>query len=112
MMSAGSLNRHMIVERPVTSQDATYGTATTTWQLVGAWWVSALDIIGKEATQDSMRQYTRPCRVRMRYTDKIDPTMRLRLGSRVLQIVGIAEIGLREGLEILAEQYSTTGVSA
>ncbi len=112
MLNAGRLNRCVTVERPVVTPDPTYGTPVTTWQPVCTWWASALDIIGKEATQDAMRQYTRPCRLTGRWTDRIDPTMRLRLGSRLLQIVGIAEIGVRQGLEILAEQYSTTGGGA
>lgn len=113
LINVARLRRRVLVERPVTQQDPDYGSQQTTgWVPVGTWWAEVLDVIGKEATQDSMRALTRPSRVRMRWTDKVDPTMRLTVDGRVMQIVGIAEIGRRDGLELLVEQYSTSGGGA
>ncbi|SEQ60411.1 Phage head-tail joining protein [Sphingobium sp. YR768] len=52
----------------------------------------------------------RPARVRMRFREDITPDMRFIFGSRIMQIVsGPAELGRREALEFMVEEYRPAG---
>ena len=53
----------------------------------------------------------KPCRVRIRYRTDVTSDMRLRIRSEEYRIVsGPVELGLREALEMLAEQVTPEGV--
>jgi SPP1 family predicted phage head-tail adaptor len=56
---------------------------------------------------------SRPARIRIRYRDDITANMRVIYGARTMEIVaGPAEIGRREGLELMVVEYSTRGNAA
>lgn len=114
MITAGELDRRLRIERPVpdTSLD---GAGSGSWALVGEIWAGVKDMLPSrgERLAEGINIATRPARVRMRWRNDITPDMRFVMGNRVMQIIaGPAEIGWRDGLEFMVEDYSTAGSGA
>ncbi|KQS50966.1 phage head completion protein [Sphingomonas sp. Leaf198] len=79
------------------------------WELVEEIWVGIQDKLPSrgEQLEGGFTTSTRPARVRMYWRDDIDPSMRLVLGDRIMQIVaGPAELGRRGGTELMVEDYN------
>jgi head-tail adaptor len=75
-------------------------------------WASVKDALPSRAEKlaDGINMAARPARVRMRFRDDVTPDMRFVMGSRIMQIVsGPAELGRREALEFMVEEYSPAG---
>lgn len=110
-MRIGNLDSRVRVEQKVVSNDADYGSEVITWVKYKEAWASILDVTTKmqEETNSDLRLLKQPCRVQMRYDKNIDVTMRIVMldrDDRVLQIVSQpAEIGRREAIEFMAENY-------
>lgn len=111
-MNIGKLDRYVRVEKPTVVKDDTYGSETITWVTHAEVWASVQDVLAnrQEATKTDLRLLTRPCKVVMRYDSTINATMRIVLldrDNRILQIVSApAEIGRREALEMICEEFS------
>lgn len=114
-LPAGSLNKQIRIERPV-SDVSFKGAGSGNWALVDdGVWASVQDMLPSrgEKLADGINVATRPARVRMRYREDITPDMRFVYGARVMQITaGPAEIGTREGVEFMVEEYSPAGNGA
>lgn len=110
-MLIGKLDRYIRVEQKHVQHDADYGSEEITWKTYRECWASVQDVVGRnqEATVYDLRLLKRPCKVQMRYDPNIDATMRIIMldrDNRVLQIVTApAEIGRREMIEFMAEDY-------
>lgn len=108
------LNRRIRIERPV-SDDSFTGAGSGSWALIAPVWAEVKDVLPSRAERlaDGVNVATRPARVRIRWRDDVTPAMRFVMGERVMQIVaGPAEIGRREELEFMVEDYSTAGGGA
>lgn len=107
-----SLDRKVVIEKPVITKDS-IGAAARTWQQVATVWAEVMDTLPSraESVQAGVQQQTQAARVRIRWRSDINATMRVRdERGRVLQIVGgPSEIGRRQYLEIYCEAYSTAG---
>jgi head-tail adaptor len=115
MIDAKDLDREIQFEQKV--RPAGKGKAgQETWQPVGGIaWAQVRDALPSrsENTEDGLPIATRRARVRLRYRDDITPDMRILYGARTMQIIaGPVELGRREGLELMAEDYSTAGTGA
>lgn len=125
-MKAGILDRRVRIERPVAS-GAFDGAGSGEWELVATVWANVQDALPSrgEKLAQGLNVATRPARVRIRYRDGITPAMRFVLGAtvsagavdysgaRIMQIVaGPAELGRRDGMEFMVEDYSSAGNSA
>lgn len=117
MISARDLDTRIAFERNV--RPAGRGKAgQESWQPIGdPVWAQVRDALPSrsESTDDGLTIATRRARVRLRYRDDITPDMRVvdLDGGRLMRIVsGPAELGRREWLELMAEDYSTTGSGA
>lgn len=113
-LAAGDLNRRVTIQRPVadTSFD---GAGSGTWTEVATVWAQVQDVLPSRAERmaDGINIATRPARVRMRFRSDVTPDMRFVMGERIMQIVaGPAEIGRRDGLEFMVEDYSSAGNGA
>lgn len=124
-LAAGSLDRRIRIERPVA--DASFkGAGSGTWEPVATVWASVQDMLPSrsEKIADGINIATRPSRVRMHYREGIDASMRVLVGrylkdgdgnrywktTRTAQIITVpAEMGNRDGLEFMIEDYSTAG---
>ena len=113
-LDTGSLDRRIRIERPVadTSFD---GAGSGTWALVAEVAASVQDALPSRAERlaDGANSAGRPARVRMRYRADVTPNMRFVMGGRIMQIIaGPAELGRRDGLEFMVEDYSPAGNTA
>lgn len=111
-MNLGKLDRFIRIEQKTVTHDTDFGGEVITWTTYIETWASIEDIAirNQEKTNTNLRTLSRPCRVMTRYKNGIDATMRIVVldrDNRVLQIVTApAEIGRREALEMLCEEYS------
>ena len=113
-VSIGALNRRIRIEKPVPDTSLT-GAGSGTWELLGEAWASVEDVLPNRAERlaDGLNIATRPARVRLRYRDDVTPSMRFVMGDRVMQIIAEpAEIGFRDALEFMVEDYSSAGTGA
>ncbi|WP_288935068.1 head-tail adaptor protein [uncultured Sphingomonas sp.] len=114
LLSPGQLNRRVRIERKVKNTSFS-GAGSGSWALVAEVWASVLDVLPSRAEQlgEGISIETRPARVRMRFRTDIDSSMRFVMGNRVMQIIaGPAEVGFREGIEFMVEDFSVAGNGA
>lgn len=127
-LAAGSLDRRIRIERPV-PDDALDGAGSGTWELLTERAASVQDMLPSrgERMADGINVAARPARVRMRYRTDISASMRVLVGrylrdaddnlywhtDRTAQIITVpAEIGFRDGLEFMIEDYTSAGNAA
>lgn len=125
ILAAGSLRHEVRFERPI-PDDAIDGAGSGEWLPVATVRAQLRDVLPSrgEKLVDGLNIATRPTRVRIRYREGLSADMRIVIGrtlkdaagepywqsDRVTQIVsGPAELGQREGLEFMVEDYSTAG---
>lgn len=113
-------NRRIQIERPVadTSLD---GAGSGAWESVGPpIAASVVDVLpsrdNDETKANGITLATRPARVRMRFRTDLDASMRFVMTKpfpRLMQIIaGPAEVGVRDELEFMVEDYSSAGNTA
>jgi head-tail adaptor len=116
-MQAGKMRHRITIQTNTPTQDA-YGTAIASWSTFnGAARIPAEveDALPSkaESTTDALRIATRPARLRIRFRPGVTSAMRILIhgaSDRTCRIVaGPAELGRREGLEFMIEEYSTQG---
>lgn len=109
---ASRLDTRVRIERKSVIADPLYGTETVTWVEFATVWAEVEDVLPSRAERlaDSIVIANRPARIRMRHLAGITPDMRVIVGNCALQIVsGPAELGRREGIELIVEQHSSEG---
>lgn len=111
---ASRWNRRLRIERPV--GDGSFdGAGSGTWERAADCWASVQDVLPSRAERldGGISIANRPARVRMRYRTDVDASMRFVMDGRVLQIIsGPAEVGFREEVEFMVENYSASGGGA
>lgn len=114
-MRVGQLDRYIRIEHQSVVKDPDYGSEVVTWATYKECWAQVSDITtrSQEATNSDLRLLKRPCKITVRYDDGINSTMRIVMldrGNRLLEIVSKpAEIGRREAMEFMAEDYEVNG---
>ena len=115
---ASRYNRQIQIQRPV-SDGAFDGAGSGTWANVGKpIWASVVDALPSrsENLAEGIDIATRPARVRMRFRTDITSKMRFVMTKplpRVMQIIaGPAEVGVRDEVEFMVEEYSAAGNGA
>lgn len=111
---ASKLDARIRIECKSITHDAAYGTEQVVWTEFATVWAEVQDVLPSRAERlaDSIVIANRPARIRMRHLAGITPNMRVIIGTRILQIVsGPAELGRREGIELIVEQHSTEGAA-
>ena len=117
-MKAGQLDRRIRLDAKQVTQDPDYGTETITWATFATVWANVQDVLPSKAESqaEGIRIEERPSRVRIRYLAGVTSDMRvvrLDSGNRVMKIIaGPAELGRREGIELMCTEYSTAGEAA
>jgi head-tail adaptor len=113
-MRAARLNKNITIEYKVTTQDADYGTDIITWTTLYANVpAEVMDVLpgNAEKLSPGIEISANPSRIRTRWIPNLDSSMRITIHGepdRVCQIVaGPAEIGKREGIEMMVVLYST-----
>lgn len=116
-MKAGTLDRLLRIERPV-ADDSLDGAGSGTWEpVVEKVWASVQDMLPSrsERLANGFNVAARPSRVRMYWRDDVAGNMRfvdITDGDpgRIMQIVsGPANLGRRDGMEFMVEDYTPAG---
>lgn len=86
-MRAGQLRQRVTIESPTETQGST-GAITTTWSEVDTVWAAVEPASGTERWVQSLdvRLADRMTRVRMRYRDDVDETMRITFGDLMMNV--------------------------
>jgi head-tail adaptor len=114
MPGVGRFDRLVRIERPV-EDTSLKGAGSGAWEPVAEVMAEVRDALPSrgERLAAGINVATRPSRVRIRWREGVTPAMRFVMGDRIMQIVaGPAELGRREVLEFMAEDYSTAGGGA
>lgn len=112
---AGRLKERVTIKERIATQDPIYGTMTYSWEELATVWAEVQDVLPSrsERVADGINIANRPARVRMRYREDVDSTMRFEVNGRTLHIIaGPAELGFRQGVEFVAEELTTAGEEA
>lgn len=115
IISSRDLDKVLNIERPVPDTDPD-GAGSGTWALVAKEvYAQVEDMLPSrgERLADGINVASRPARVRMYFREDVTPAMRFVMGSRIMDITaGPAELGYREGLEFMVEDYTSAGNAA
>ena len=109
-MNPGPLDTRVRIEYQTTTQDADYGTPVITWTLLAVVWANVQDVMPSrsESVRQGLEVARNQTRVRWRYRSDVDSSMRIVIGSRILQIIaGPAELGRHEFNECMCEESSS-----
>ncbi len=127
-MRSGTIDCQISVEQKSITRDPSYNTEIVTWApLVAApgspviaerWWAQVQDTLPSrsEAVKQGIATASRQTRVRMRYRNDIDSSMRVTIHqdtSVVYQIISgpvdVTNEGRKRMIEFVCEKFSTTG---
>lgn len=107
---AGPLDKRVWLQLRTETRDVATNAQIFSWADQVQVWArvleSATDAGAGMQVEGSFEAYARPTRVFIRHRSLDKATMRLRLGSRVLRIIGTAEIGRRWRLELACEEWA------
>lgn len=104
------LNTRCRIEYKSIAQDPDYGTEVITWTLLATVWCEKQDFLPSksESIQGGVEVSTGKSRIRIRFREDIDTSMRCIIKSKTYQIVAEpAEIGRREYTEFVIEKYTS-----
>lgn len=107
-----NLDRRVKIEKKSVTREPKFNSAVTTWVPHVEVWAEVVDALPSrsESVRQGLNQARNQTRIRIRYLEGIDSTMRIRYRDRTLQIVGgPAELGRKEYLELMCEEYTTAG---
>lgn len=117
-MRAGNMDRSVSIEFPIFEESAAYGRQLVRWDRLVTCRAQVVEMMPSrsEAVRQGLATARNQTRVRMRYRNDIDSTMRIIVhgGDQdiVYQIVGgPAMLGRQDALEMVCERYSTTGAA-
>lgn len=105
-MKAGNLRHRVTIQRSTDALDATTQEITQTWTTLATVWAEVLDMSGSERFRAAQVQPGATVTVRIRYRDDVTSKMRIRHGSRYLNIESVIDMEgrNRERLLICSEQ--------
>lgn len=113
---SGKRDTLITFQAATSTQNSTYGTRTKTWaDVTPTEWAEVKDILPSRAEdiEDSIDLTQRNCRVRTLYRSDITPQHRVKIGSRILEIIAgpvvLGTPGRPEGLEMICVENSTQG---
>ena len=107
-MQAGQLYQAVTIEQKSVVRDADFGSEKIVWIPFAAnIRANASDLHGAEAVRQNLRVGTRGVKVSMRWRPGVTTDMRIRdRDGRLFQIISIAEIQPRRGLDVLCEEFT------
>lgn len=108
---ASRLNRRILIERPIADR-AFDGAGSGGWERVDEVHAEVRDVLpGRlDRAAEAFLTMTRPSRIRIRYRTDITPDMRFVFEGRIMRIIsGPAELGRREAVEFLVQEYRPAG---
>ena len=105
-MKAGTLDRRVVIETSVETQDTT-GAPVSAWSTFAAVWASRRDTTGRERVLAGAETAMADAVYRIRWLPGVTAKMRLIEGPNVWDIVALAELGRHVGLELTCTRVQT-----
>ena len=102
-MDPSNLDRRITIQEPVVSKDGYGEDVVTGWTPVATVWAQVIPVSGREYFDAAAIRAEKTTRFRIRWRSGVTEAMRIVYDGRSYDILGIVEIGRREGLEIRAE---------
>jgi SPP1 family predicted phage head-tail adaptor len=105
MMPAGARNRRIRIERSVPTVN-TLNEQVPNWLLLARVWAEKLDVSDSERVRSAEVSAEITSRFRIKWSslvEDVNPRDRVVYNNQVYNIVGVKEIGNRDGVEISAE---------
>jgi SPP1 family predicted phage head-tail adaptor len=102
-MNAGKLDRKIRIESRVETQND-YGEAVISYVLLANVWAEVIPLSGREFFTAAQFVPEARLKIKIRYRSDIDERCRIIFESVPYDILHIAEIGRREGLEIMVKK--------
>ena len=103
----------MIEQRTLSARSANYGSEVSVWAALAAVWGAQVDTVntrqgGEEHVDANVRVRSSLTQILIRYRSDVTSDMRINwpARNRLFQIVGLAEVGRRDGLQLSCEEYS------
>lgn len=96
----GQMTERVRVEQPTEVRNR-FGESVQSWATYAERWASIEELSSREFLSQGQQQTEITHRVRMRYLDGMEPTMRLVWRDRTLEIVSLLEHGNRSRHELL-----------
>ena len=104
-MTSPSDLRHRLTLQEVQRVSDGAGGATTSWTDVAEVWAQATPVGGSEGVEAGRLEGKRAYEIMLRYRDGVRPAMRFVFGTRVLEILTVADVGeRRRWLRCLCEE--------
>lgn len=101
---AGKLNKRVDIERAVQTSDGGGG-FTESWEIFKSVWAHVQPLRGREDFDDFRIHGKVNYRITIRYTQGVEPKMRVNLGGRIFNIRAVMNIDeADEVLELMAEE--------
>ena len=101
-MKAGLLTKRITIQEFSESQND-YGEPVKSWSTFATKWAKVTDVSGKEEFRNFQTTASTLTQFRIRHKTGITTKMRISYNSEFYNILSIAEIGRKEGLNLLAE---------
>ena len=107
-MLPGRLDRRIVIQVNTPPQNG-YGESVPAWTVLATVWAQVIPVSGREAVTGGAIIAEADTTFRIRWRDGILPTHRISYGSNLYDIRHIAEIGRREGIDIVAKMQAVAG---
>lgn len=101
-MKSGRLDRRITIEQYTVTRDS-YGGEPKSWSTWATVWAEKRDKKGREYLEQSGEHTERETVFKIRYQDGLSTDMRILCDGRYYDIIGLAELGRREGWEVITE---------
>lgn len=118
-LSAQDLDKIITIQRNGAARDSDYNTPIDSWVTVAnKIHANLLDLLPSKAESQSngIRIANRPTRVRIRFRTDITSDMRVIVHTPVYRVCKIvtmpAELGRKDGLEFMIEEYTSQGMGS
>ena len=94
-MRAGKLRRSITIQQPTNATDA-IGGLTQSWSTFASAYAEISPNNGREAIQAQQINAQQPIQIRMRYVSGVLPKMRVLYGSRIFEIISVANLNEKD----------------
>ena len=101
-LAAGRLDRRVIIQNLILTPNA-YGEPIESWATFATVWAEVRDLRGREFFSAQQVNAEVETIFRIRWLAGVLATMRISYDSKAYDILGIAEIGRHDGLELMAK---------
>lgn len=105
-MNIGKLDRRIVVQKRTTTVD-TFGQRVETWDTRLNTWAAKRDEFANERVEAGQVVEVVRTVWTMRYNSSISPTDRIQYEGEVFDILGLMEVGRREGLRVMTEKRNS-----